>query len=198
MALFTHYLTLCNLLWLVVSVNAILQRAKGHRRSRSGADGGGGGAAAADILRGAKWEQSASAKQQQQQQQQRGGAPSPSPAPVARLYLLGWGAGAVVTAVCCAVDVTGYGLSPAAGPPSARADGPFGYEGGAGGHHCFMRLTPFLAGVALPAAVFTALMVGCALSAWCVDSSPPSHITEQVRSVRIVQRADKNNLPNLF
>lgn len=85
-----------------------------------------------------------------------------STAPVARLYLLGWGSGAAVTLACFAADPDSYGLAE-------------------GSDHCFMRATPFLAGVVLPGSVLTALLVGFAMSAWCVASSPPSHVTEQVK-----------------
>ena len=170
--MFTHYFTLCNLVWLVLSVNSILERATAHRQRHSRAAAA-DTAAATDILRGgAKWEENA---KQQQQEQQRGAFAA---APIARLYLVGWGSGAAVTAVCCAVDATGYGLAlPSSSSSAADSSGAFIT---AADHHCFMRLTPFLAGVALPASVLTALMVGFALSAWCVATSPPAHITEQV------------------
>ncbi len=41
-------------------------------------------------------------------------------------------------------------------------------------HYCFMGVTPFLAGLALPSSVLTALLIGLALSAWCVAGAPSS------------------------
>lgn len=46
--------------------------------------------------------------------------------------------------------------------------------------HCFLKLAPFLGSVVLPAAVLLSLILGFALSAYCVLSTAPSHVTEQM------------------
>jgi len=46
--------------------------------------------------------------------------------------------------------------------------------------HCFLKLAPFLGTVVVPAAVLLSLMLGFALSAYCVLSTAPSHVTEQI------------------
>ncbi len=51
-------------------------------------------------------------------------------------------------------------------------------------HYCFMGVTPFLAGLALPASVLTALLIGLALSAWCVAGSSSSSAAAAATEVR--------------
>jgi hypothetical protein len=46
--------------------------------------------------------------------------------------------------------------------------------------HCFLKLAPFLGSVVVPAAILLSLFIGFALSSYCVITTAPSHITEQV------------------
>ena len=43
-----------------------------------------------------------------------------------------------------------------------------------------MDLVPFLAGIVVPLAIISALIVGFSLSAWCLVATSPSHIAEQL------------------
>jgi hypothetical protein len=51
--------------------------------------------------------------------------------------------------------------------------------------HCFLKVAPFLGTVVVPAAVLLSLMLGFALSAYCVLSTAPSHVTEQIEVFKI-------------
>ena len=137
-----HYLTLSSLVWLTISVSVIYQKAN---RARIRQSNGGNAPAPAFLDRQRRHEEPPSSAKQQ-------------PRPVSRLYLVGYGVGAAVCAVCAAVSVDNYG-SPT---------------------HCFMHLVPFLAGVVVPLAVLSALIVGFSLSAWCLVATSPSHIAEQL------------------
>ena len=77
-----HYLTLCNLLWMLISVNVILQAASNHKQRLSNRANTASNAPST-LLR-------PSSKMQQQPITNRPVATRPS---VARHYLLGWGLG---------------------------------------------------------------------------------------------------------
>ena len=137
-----HYLTLSSLVWLTISVSVIYQKAN---RARIRQSNGGNVPAPAFLDR-------------QRRHQEPPQSPKQRARPVSRLYLIGYGVGAAVCAICAAVSVDNYGT------PT----------------HCFMHLVPFLAGVVVPLAVLSALIVGFSLSAWCLVATSPSHIAEQL------------------
>ena len=78
--------------------------------------------------------------------------------PVTRFYLFGYGIGVIVVGITASINVDYY-VTP---------------------RHCFLKLAPFLGAVVVPSAVLLSLMLGFALSAYCVLSTAPSHVTEQI------------------
>jgi hypothetical protein len=77
---------------------------------------------------------------------------------IQRFYLFGYGIGLIIVSVTASINLEYYTTS----------------------KHCFLKLAPFLGSVVLPAAVLLSLILGFALSAYCVLSTAPSHVTEQM------------------
>ena len=78
--------------------------------------------------------------------------------PIIRYYIFGYGVALIVLILTASINVNFY----------------------ASQRHCFMKLAPFLGSVIVPAAVLLSLFIGFALSSYCVISTAPSHITEQI------------------
>ena len=78
--------------------------------------------------------------------------------PIIRYYIFGYGVALIVLVLTASINVNFY----------------------ASQRHCFMKLAPFLGSVIVPAAVLLSLFIGFALSSYCVISTAPSHITEQI------------------
>ena len=78
--------------------------------------------------------------------------------PVTRFYLFGYGVALIVVIITASINVDYYVTQ----------------------RHCFMKLPPFLGSVIIIAAVLLSLFIGFALSSYCVVSTAPSHVTEQI------------------
>jgi hypothetical protein len=124
--IFSHYLTLCNLIWLVISMHVVHRKANKHKLSQ-------------DRHLSAAFIRPASAAESRTSRQS-------THSFVARCYVLGWGLAAVLCGISAAIDADYY---------ATRT-------------HCFMKLTPFVVGIVVPALVASALLIGLALSAWCI------------------------------
>jgi len=139
-----HYFTVAALVWLLLGVNAVLKAAASRRQ----------------LLN--------AVQVRQQRHTLLGGGRHENPKdggkvagmeepPPLRLYMIGWGATALLTSVVAASDPAHFGVVTSAA---------------VGRSYCFMPMTPFLAGLILPASLLTALLVGLAFSAWCVAGAP--------------------------
>jgi G protein-coupled receptor 125 len=85
-----HYLTLCSLVWLVVSVSIIYKKANSQKLSQSSRQNN-----AAFLDRGNQNRNESSNSRFRQ--------------PISRLYLIGWGISALVCAISAAFDIDNYG-----------------------------------------------------------------------------------------